>query len=134
SRLNRQWWLPEAHGLLDAEGIEYLDRLRRRTREYEEQARRPSGAAHDPATIDAALAALRSEWRRLFASWDDLEVTTSESVKALPPGGAVVMPVLTVLGCIVFVIPAGTVTVSDRHVVQLPQLTTDSLHQVTRGT
>jgi CHAT domain-containing protein len=61
-------------------------------------------------------------------------LSQSEMLQAIPKQGAAIVPIITAMGSIIFVIPSGTRTVGQHHAVWLPGFTSKNLRQLLLGT
>ncbi len=88
--------------------------------------------------------ALRQSRARLMERYAELtrekpgspfaHLNPSEILSVIPPGGALVAPVITEHGCMVFVIPHGVVAIDAGHILWIDELTDVALQNLLRGT
>ena len=81
----------------------------------------------------AELDALVAEIRRAHPDFMPLGLSVPEILALVPRDAALVAPLITSEGSIVFVIPAGAQTVDARHVLPLENFTTETLNEMLKG-
>jgi CHAT domain-containing protein/tetratricopeptide (TPR) repeat protein len=109
--------LPEAHRSAAVAAREELARA-------EDEMRKPEGAPgrRSDAVIGRAIQQAREALANALgaAPTPQAPLTTSDILKVIPKGGALVAPLLTEKGGVAFVVPASATTINADHVVSLP--------------
>lgn len=129
--------------ILPTEQQELIRRLREEISQLEWEARRPMGAPgrRDDRALAMQLKQIRDrlyqEIKTIRAEHPDFmpsELKLTEILALIQPEAAMVAPLITSQGSVVFVIPGGTQTVSLDHVIWLKGFKEEDLHALLMGT
>lgn len=107
--------------------------------EYEYRLPTPLDAKRDKRFIASELGSVRTALRELLeqlrSQYTEFmsDLTLSELLSLIPKAGALVVPLFTVQGSAIFVLPNGMKHVTKSNVIMLNKFTTQDLHAITRS-
>ena len=97
-----------------------IDRAHARVRRLQAELNSPPGPLRDSdAQLGRQLAVARAELADALSTSTDAAAQGAEPWRLIPPGGALVMPVITSYGSAIFILPSGTREVGEQNLIML---------------